>query len=525
MVSLLWACVIVDSTSLRVLHADRDGDGFGDSAIVARLDRRTPGWVDDASDCDDTFAFVHPGAPETCDLRDEDCDGTVDEDAVDATIRWADADGDGYGAPETETVACNGGVSPGLADCDDTDADVHPAATDRLCLDGVDADCDGEDACTAPRTDWFARIDGDPESSTGLGLQVDVGSTALYASDDRSLYRLEGPFSGTSTSAEATMVWEVDEGSFRVVGDWTGDGREELILNVGEDYELPADYDIDNIADVADGADPSLVYAEYVDAWVSAMGDVDGDGVDDVAVRTSRFLVRTKTEAVTVTVYPNPAHGGDPVGTILLRDLYAESGAGAAADVDGDGLDTAFVSEPGRVQGFDLSGGATVAAADATYTIGAGGGDDDQLSPRAAGDLDGDGLPDLFLWEYGTTHLVTAAEWTAGTKLGDVGTRWAGVGAVGPPVVADVDGDGTLDVAFADQGPDEAGFWLDLGPIQQGAWTTDDFDLEWARDPTPAEGVVELTAGDLDGDGRAELYVGNPEMNVAGVGTIFGFAL
>ena len=36
-------------------------------------------------DCDDNFADIYPGAPETCDGRDTDCDGLADADDPDET--------------------------------------------------------------------------------------------------------------------------------------------------------------------------------------------------------------------------------------------------------------------------------------------------------------------------------------------------------------------------------------------------------------------------------------------------------
>ena len=61
-------------------HTDADGDGFTDT------------------DCDDSDASVYPGATETCDGVDNNCNGTIDEaSAVDALTWYEDADGDGYG--------------------------------------------------------------------------------------------------------------------------------------------------------------------------------------------------------------------------------------------------------------------------------------------------------------------------------------------------------------------------------------------------------------------------------------------
>ncbi len=48
---------------------DRDDDGDG--------------WSENEGDCDDEVSSVRPGATDTCDGDDDDCDGELDEDAVD----------------------------------------------------------------------------------------------------------------------------------------------------------------------------------------------------------------------------------------------------------------------------------------------------------------------------------------------------------------------------------------------------------------------------------------------------------
>lgn len=66
---------VVDAT----FYADADGDGFGDPARTV-VDCDVPeGYVDTAGDCDDRLPAIFPGAGETCDLVDQDCDGAVDE--------------------------------------------------------------------------------------------------------------------------------------------------------------------------------------------------------------------------------------------------------------------------------------------------------------------------------------------------------------------------------------------------------------------------------------------------------------
>src|SRR6185369_13200514 len=71
-----------------------------------------------ANDCDDTNPSIHPGAIETCNLADDDCDQTIDE--------GFDQDYDGW-------TTCGG-------DCNNVNAAIHPGATE-IC-NGIDDDCD-----------------------------------------------------------------------------------------------------------------------------------------------------------------------------------------------------------------------------------------------------------------------------------------------------------------------------------------------------------------------------------------------
>ncbi|MCS6799330.1 MAG: MopE-related protein [Myxococcota bacterium] len=90
--------------------------------------------------CDDTTDT----SVEHCDGEDDDCDGEVDEEAVDARPFYVDGDFDRHGSPEQLARACRAG--PGLVergdDCDDADRDRHPGALETC--NGVDDDCDGE---------------------------------------------------------------------------------------------------------------------------------------------------------------------------------------------------------------------------------------------------------------------------------------------------------------------------------------------------------------------------------------------
>jgi len=148
------------------LYADRDGDGFGDPATELDACDAPSGSVDNADDCDDTNAAIHPNATEGADDGiDQDCDGLE--------LCFVDADGDGYrpdrsSTTPSETFDCSGpGVAPASApteDCDDTRDDLFPGAVE-LPGDEVDQDCDGTEVC-------FVDADGDGDANAD-GSMVD----------------------------------------------------------------------------------------------------------------------------------------------------------------------------------------------------------------------------------------------------------------------------------------------------------------------------------------------------------------
>ena len=77
------------------------------------------GFTLEQGDCNDANAGIFPGAAESCDDLDNNCNGQTDE--------GYDVDGDGY-------TTCNG-------DCRDNDPNSSPIASEVV--DGLDNDCDG----------------------------------------------------------------------------------------------------------------------------------------------------------------------------------------------------------------------------------------------------------------------------------------------------------------------------------------------------------------------------------------------
>lgn len=181
---------------------DYDGDGF--PADVGQP------CVKDFLDCDDRNPGVFPGARETCDTVDNDCDGSVDEDLT-AVICGVDRDGDGYSGSATGTslrtcANCPAGtvalrfdsVGMPLVDCWDV-ADsfgplVYPGqtrfftepycvASDPGCELPYDYDCNGfeelSDAGTGPNCDLLSLMG--CRGSGWVSAVPSCGATGVFA--------------------------------------------------------------------------------------------------------------------------------------------------------------------------------------------------------------------------------------------------------------------------------------------------------------------------------------------------------
>lgn len=107
-------------------------------------------------DCDDLAATVFPGAAESCDGVDSDCDGT------------AELDGDGDGS-----FACE--------DCDDAEPLSFPGNPEVQC-DDVDNDCDGAEVCDPVAEDGGDKGGGGCGcDGTGAGSGLALLLTAIAA--------------------------------------------------------------------------------------------------------------------------------------------------------------------------------------------------------------------------------------------------------------------------------------------------------------------------------------------------------
>jgi len=150
-----------------------DDSGSPDGAVDADRDGA---FGDD--DCDDAAPDVHPGAAETCNGVDDDCNGHVD-DGIDVAF-FRDRDGDGYGDGEKGGTGCSvpDGWVTDSTDCDDSAASVNPSQVEVCDAKDVDEDCSGlaneDDPGVTDIHTWYTDADGD-----GFGLATARATTPI----------------------------------------------------------------------------------------------------------------------------------------------------------------------------------------------------------------------------------------------------------------------------------------------------------------------------------------------------------
>jgi len=209
-------------------YGDTDGDGYGDPGNTADACSAPSGFVADSTDCDDAAGSSNPGATESCNGVDDNCDGAVDEStASDATLWYVDLDGDGYGSSTTSQTACSAplGYVADATDCDDLEPVSNPAGTEVCDSVNADEDCDGaaDDADlegATGKTTYYSDADGD-----GFGDLSDAGTAWCDAPSAVVLDNTDCDDSSTSIYPGATETWyDGVDGNCDAASDFDADG-------------------------------------------------------------------------------------------------------------------------------------------------------------------------------------------------------------------------------------------------------------------------------------------------------------
>ena len=243
-----------------------------------------------------------------------------------------------------------------------------------------------------------------------------------------------------------------------------------------------------------------------------ALGDLDGDGHADLALgspagtpgsgsvrlvsgREGRLLATLVGEAV-----------GDRFGHAVC----------ALGDVNADGVGDLAVSAPHSDAAGNQSGRVyVISGADGSWIRVLDGGPFDHFgqSLAGAGDLNADGrgdllvgapLSDLGAFNGGSAYLISGRDGGEiaafhGAQIGDQLGHWVAN-------AGDLDGDGTIDLALGAPGDDGGG--LDAGAVTVRSGATGALLLRVTGDAT-GEGLgVVAGVGDVDGDGRDDLALG-----------------
>lgn len=149
----------IDENVQNTYFLDADGDLYGDPDDLVFACSSPIGYVSNSMDCDDQNLLVHPLSIEQCNLVDDDCDGTIDEDVQ--SIYFADSDNDSFGDVDVIALACSPptGYVVNSNDCDDLNGLVFPNALE-VC-NSADDNCNGEMDEGLVFTVYYEDQDGD----------------------------------------------------------------------------------------------------------------------------------------------------------------------------------------------------------------------------------------------------------------------------------------------------------------------------------------------------------------------------
>lgn len=382
-------------------------------------------------------------------------------------VATGDADGDGrddlvLGAYEADQSVLL--TAAGLAD-----ADAADGSADGIIDLGRTAGQAGSFQLSGADAIWWAGdVDGDGQPDL-WAWDAETSRAHLATAEDLTLAdAADGNTDGHVDLANLAGV----PGSLAISGVGNEGGADPLMVSAG---------DIDG-----DGRDDLLVRvpadgtAGIITAAALEAADADGDGTLDLeaaAGLAGSYGISAEDGLTYDSVVAAGDLDGDGFADFLIRNVFVSGAGVAAADaadgsVDGQVALDALAEQPGS---YRFSGGMTYPS-DLEYV------EFEAYELAAAGDLDGDGIGDLLVGVYGMYTTYDPYDYMY--RYHDYGHTYVLSGAdLGPADLADGEADGSIDLGNVAGLP---GSYKIVG-----------------------EGAALSSAGDVDGDGLADLLIGS----------------
>jgi hypothetical protein len=284
-----------------------------------------------------------------------------------------------------------------------------------------------------------------------------------------------------------------DDPDVVAVGDMDGDGKPDIVVSTVLSPRLYVYLNTSTAGNISFAAPVIFDQGNYCQGMT--VGDLNGDGKPEIVV--------ANVADGNISVYLNNSTVGNLAFAARMNLTSSANDVPYAvviADIDGDGMADIATADPGSdsvsiFHNSGTSGGPLSFASYANFVVGS--------TPEsiAAGDLDGDGKPDLVTGNYGGTSISFLHN-TSTSGIVSFGTSSSVSAGTNPQAVAisDLDGDGKPDVVAANFGNANISVYHNnstSGTITLAAQVT------YATDYDP----FAIAAVDMDGDGFPDLSI------------------
>ncbi len=360
----------------------------------------------------------------------------------------------------------------------------------------------GVGAALAPMGD----LDGDGRGEVAVGCSIDESAGTVPGSVVVRSTRTGFPHFQLSSPAAGFSFGR----ALAAIGDVDGDGITELAIGAPSHSATTNGIGLVRLVSGATGSPLWTIVGSIKDsrlgAALSQLGDVDGDGIPDVAASAPGIS----------TVFVLSGASGASLGAISVAPSLVQLELCAAGDVDGNGFPDAAIGIPYTpIAGGSAVGKVTIRDAIATTELAAVVGPT-QFGVAIDGPRDGDlnGAPELLIGSplspyFG--HASGDAIWVT-PKNGKVAQTFVGSEVKtgfgrALAFIGDLDGDGTDDVAVGGYG---------YAQVHSG---NDGAVLATLTDPTSgtAFGATVAAARDFNGDGFDDVVIGAPSASMFGI--------